>query len=107
MLDIYWTPGELSSEPDHECKTVTLCDTVPNKPKYCNWLQGVSLWLIGGCWSDCRVEPISCLISFMQTQIGLQMARCPQIMEKWFASCCFHLLECKSTENVFAGPTYQ
>lgn len=40
--------GVVFCEQVHECKTAALRDTVPNKPKYCNWPEGVPLWLIGG-----------------------------------------------------------
>lgn len=48
---------------DHECKTVALRDAVPNKPKYCNWPEGVPPWLIGGVsaqWSQFHVSLASC-----------------------------------------------
>lgn len=51
------------SECGYECKTVALHDTVPNKPNYCNWPEGVPLWLIGGVpaqWNQFHVPLASC-----------------------------------------------
>lgn len=80
---------------DHECKTVALRDTVPNKCKYYSWPEGVPLWLIGGCWRSCTAEPISCPISFIQTQIGL-MFRWGDFLNIWegLAACSFPFPEC-------------
>lgn len=58
------------------------------------------------------VQPISCPISFMQTQIGL-MLRWGGFLNIWedLAACCFLFLECggqiKGITNAFTEPTYQ
>lgn len=62
----YQAPGEFFSEWDHERKTVTLHDTVPNKPKYCNWPEGGSPfgWLVDvkvpAQWSQFHVSLAPC-----------------------------------------------
>lgn len=61
-IDVY-SKSWFFSESGHECKTVALRDTVPNKPKYCNWPEGVPLWLIGGVpahWNQFHVPLASC-----------------------------------------------
>lgn len=49
LLDIYQLRMSFSVSEIMNVKQSPLCDTVPNKPKYCNWPEGVPLWLIGGC----------------------------------------------------------